>query len=308
MAGVGSDEVSSRLRERWLAVASRLPPGVRGLAERIAQRDLMLEASSLAFYGLVSVLPLLTLTFSVVGAIVGEESLRQFADQAEENGPAGTGQLLQQLLENSDALSWAAIVFTIWPATAYGGGLRRAFERATEGESMAPAVKGRLTAVGMVLVLPVLVLAGLPLVAVLTSLGDNGLAGTILGWGLALVVGAGSLTLVLAALYHAFAPAELDWRHTLRGAAVTAAVTAIFSVGFVAYLRLGDVEDRFGGGTVGLVVMIGVYLFVANVLLLAGFEAAAELEDGGIASDGSDDGTEADRDQEDAGASTDVVT
>lgn len=305
---MGLEGTSSQLRERWLAVARRLPPGVRGLAERIAQRELMLEASSLAFYGLVSVLPLLTLAFSVVGAIAGEESLRQFANQAEESGPAGTGQLLQQLLENSDALSWAAIVFTIWPATAYGGGLRRAFERATEGESMAPAVKGRLTAVGMVLVLPVLVLAGLPLVAVLTSLGDEGLAGTILGWGLALVVGAGSLTLVLAALYHAFAPAELGWRHTLRGAAVTAVVTAIFSVGFVAYLRLGNVEDRFGGGTVGLVVMLGVYLFVANVLLLAGFEAAAELEDGGVATDGTDDGTEADRDQDDVASSTDAVT
>lgn len=308
MAGVGLEGASSQLRERWLAVARRLPPGVRGLAERIAKRELLLEASSLAFYGLVSVLPLLTITFTVVGAVVGEETLRRFANQAQESGPAGTGQLLQQVLENSDSLSWAAIVFTIWPATAYGGGLRRAFERATRGQSMAPAVKGRLTAVGMVLLLPVLVLAGLPLVTVLTSLGDDGLAGTLLGWGLALVVGAGALTLILAALYHAFTPAALGWRHTLRGAAVTAAVTAIFSVGFVAYLRLGQVEERFGGGTVGLVVMLGVYLFVANVLLLAGFEAAAVLEDGGSDADGTEGGARADRDQEDAGSSTDVVT
>lgn len=301
--------MSSWLRSRWLSLARRLPPGVRGLAERIVQREILLEASSLAFYGLVSVLPLLTLTFTLVGAVVGEDSLRQFADQAEESGPAGTGQLFQQVLENSDTMSWAAILFTIWPATAYGGGLRRAFERATRGgDDLAPAVKGRLTAVGLVLALPVLVLAGLPLVALLTALGDDGLAGTILGWGLALVVGAGGLTLVLTALYHAFTPAAMSWRHTLRGAAVTAVVTTLFSVGFVAYLRLGEVEDRFGGGTVGLVVLLGVYLFVANVLLLAGFEAVSALEDRERGADGTGDGPEADRDQREVGSSTDAVT
>jgi membrane protein len=307
-------DASSWLRARWSSLVRRLPPGVRGLAERATQRELFLEASSLAFYGLVSVLPLLTLTFTVVGAVIGEESLRRFSQQAQESGPAGTGQLLQQLLENSDTMSWAAIVFTIWPATAYGGGLRRAFERATRGDSLAPAVKGRLTAVAMVLLLPVLVLAGLPLVTVLSSLGDDGLAGTVLGWSLALVVGAGTLTVVLAALYHAFTPAALGWRHTLRGAAVTAVVTTVFSVGFVAYLRLGNVEARFGGGTVGLVVMLGVYLFVANVLLLAGFEAAAALEDGDGEVDGSDAGAvgsdvpRGTRDQLGSGSSTDAVT
>jgi membrane protein len=294
---MSNGEAASGLRARWLALARRLPPGINGLATRIARRELMLEASSLAFYGLVSVLPLLTVTFSIVGAVAGEETLRQLAQQAEDSGPAGTGQLLQGLLDSSDRLSWAAIVFTIWPATAYGGGLRRALERATEGGGLAPALRGRLTAVGMVLALPALVLAGLPLGAVLTALGDDGVAGTVLGWGLALVVGAVAIAIVLAALYHAFAPAELGWRHTLRGAALTALITTVFSIGFLAYLRLGNVEDRFGGATVGLVVMLGVYLFVANVLLLAGFEAAAELEDGGLDDDGTDDGTRAERAQ-----------
>ena len=52
----------------------------------------------------------------------------------------------------------------------------------------------------------------------------------------------------------------------------------------MAYLRIGGAEDRFGGATIGLVVLLGVYLFVANALLLAGFEAAVQL-------DGDDDGT-----------------
>lgn len=271
------EEVASGLRARWVAVARRLPPGVNRIAERIAGRELLLEASSLGFYGLVSALPLLTIVFSIVGAAAGEDTLRQLAQQAEDNGPAGTGEILQGLLENSDGLSWAALVFTIWPATAYGGGLRRALTRASDEK--ASALRGRATAVGLVFALPVLFLAGLPLAALLTSLGDEGLAGMLLGWGLALVAGVTALTLVLWALYHVFTPDRLDWKDTVRGAAVTAAVTTVFSIGFVAYLRLGNVEDRFGGATIGLVVMLGVYLFVANALLLAGFEASVHLDE-----------------------------
>jgi membrane protein len=287
---VADEHDGSPLRERWHRVARRLPPGINRIAERIAERELLLEASSLAFYGLVSALPLLVITFGLVGAVAGEETLQRIAQQAEESGPAGTGQILQQLLDSSAGLSVAAIVFTVWPATAYGGGLRRALTRAVEHDEPATALRGRATAIVLVFTLPVLVLAGLPLAAFLTSLGDEGVAGTIFGWGIAVVVGIVALTLVLSVLYHAFTPARLGWADTTRGAALTAAVTTVFSIGFVAYLRLGNVEERFGGATIGLIVMLGVYLFVANALLLAGFEAAAEL-DGDATGGQSEDGT-----------------
>jgi membrane protein len=270
----------------WRRVRAWLPAPLGRLVDRLRRRELLLEASSLAFYGLVSALPLLVLAFSFVGAVAGEETLQQIAQQAEENGPAGAGRILEQLIDSGDTLSWAALVFTIWPATAYGGGLRRALGRAAEDSGGAPALRGRLTALLMVFALPVLVLGGLPLVALLTSLQDDGLAGTVLGWGLAIVVGGGGLTLLLSLLYRIFTPARIGWGHVLRGAALAAAVTSLFSVAFVAYLRIGDVEDRFGGDTIGLVVMLGVYLFVANALLLGGFEAAAELEEGADAADG----------------------
>jgi membrane protein len=285
---VDQQGIGERVRDRWVSVARRLPPGINRIAERIAGRELLLEASSLGFYGLVSALPMLTVAFSIVGLVAGEETLQRIAQQAEENGPAGVGSILEQLVESSGALSVAAIIFTIWPATAYGGGLRRALSRAT-GDENAAALKGRATAIGLVFTLPVLVLAGLPLAAFLTTLGDEGVVGAVLGWGLAVGAGTAVLTLVLSGLYHAFSPEDLEWRDTLRGAAITAVVTTLFSVGFVLYLQIGDIEQRFGGDTIGLIVMLGVYLFVANALLLAGFEAAAELDEGGIARASDDD-------------------
>lgn len=290
-------ESDRRLRRWWNAAAGRLPPRARRLALRLVERDLLLAASSLAFYGFVSVLPLLTVTFTVVGATTGEGTLERLAQQAQERGPAGTGQLLDQLRRSGDSRSWLAIVFTLWPATAYGGGLRRALTRTSGRDEVAPALRGRLTAIGLVVALPVLVLAGLPLVAVLTTLSDDGVVGALLGWGLALVAGTAALTLVIAVLYAAFTPAGFGWWSTVRGAALTATITTLFSVGFLTYLRFGDVEARFGGATIGLVVMLGVYLFVANTLLLAGFQAVVELDgDDDGAPDRADDGADADRD------------
>jgi hypothetical protein len=57
--------------------------------------------------------------------------------------------------------------------------------------------------------------------------------------------------------------------------------TAVFSLLFVIYLDVADIEERFGGGATAVVVMIGLWLFVANSLLLAGYQAVLELDEEG---------------------------
>jgi len=37
-------------------------------------------------------------------------------------------------------------------------------------------------------------------------------------------------------------------------------------------------EERFGGGTIAVVVLLGIWLFVANIVLIGGFETVLELE------------------------------
>lgn len=132
---------------------------------------------------------------------------------------------------------------------------------------------------GMVLMLPVVVLGGIPLMFLLSTLVGDGVVETVLGWTLALVVGTFVATALTTALYHAFSPESLGLRESLTGAAVTAVVTTVFSLGFVVYLKLGNTEERFGGGVIAVVVLLDLWLFVANVLLLAGYEAVLQLED-----------------------------
>ncbi len=260
--------------DRWL------PVRVTELIRRIADRDLLTSASSLAFYGLVSALPLLLITFAVIETITGDGTLQRFAEQVSESGPEGTGQLMDQLVASGGSLTVATLVFTLWPATAYGGGLRRTLSReGHERSDWAAGLRGRLLGLGLVLALPALILAGLPLMFFLITLGDDGPMATFLGWSLALGTGAVVGTLLTTALYHAFTPGELGVGESLRGAAMTAVVTGIFSLLFVAYLKIGNTGERFGGGTIALVVLLGVWLFVANILLLAGHETVLQLHE-----------------------------
>ncbi|MFA9445737.1 YihY/virulence factor BrkB family protein [Egicoccus sp. AB-alg6-2] len=270
-----------RARDRASALRERLPPRARNLLERLLDRDLIAQASSLAFFGLVSALPLLMLTFALVAAVAGEDTLQQFVEQAGSEGPEGSAQFLEQLAGSGGSFTLATVVFTLWPATAYGGGLRRALLRASGDEETAAGMRGRARALGLVLLLPALMLAGLPLVFVLSHLSGDGLLATVLAWILALggaTVLGGAIT---AVLYQAFAPADLGWRGTAAGALLTSATTAVFSVGFVVYLQVADTEDRFGGGTIAVVVMLGLWLFVANALLLAGYQAVLAVEEHG---------------------------
>ena len=265
--------------DRVLArVAALLPRPARPLLERLVERDILLAGSSLAFYGLVSLLPLLLIAFATVDAVAGGETLTRFTRQAVQSGSTAVGSFVGNLTDQSGNLSWVTVLAAVWPATAYGGGLRRALGRTSEDEEAAPGLRGRLIGLGLVFALPVLVLGGIPLTFFLVEVTSAATAGFVLGWGLALVAGVAVGTGVAAAIYRVFAPQEFSVGDTIRTAALVAVVTTIFTLGFVLYLRLGSVEQRFGGATTGAVVLMGVWLFVANVLLLAGHQALVESE------------------------------
>jgi membrane protein len=269
----------ARFRSALETVEGRLPGRSSSIARRIADREILLTASSLAFYGVVSALPLLMLAFAAVEAVAGEEALEAFADRAAESGPEGTGAFLEPLLDSGGSMTLATVVFTLWPATAYGGGLRRAFMKWSSQDEAATGLRGRMIGLGLVLALPAFILAGLPLMFTLSTLAGNGAAGMALGWAIALIAGAVLGTGMTTLLYQAFAPGSLGWRDIAPGAALSAVTTAVFSLLFVVYLSVSDTEERFGGGATAVVVLLGLWLFVANILLLSGYQTVLELEE-----------------------------
>lgn len=276
-SGAWRDAATARLRRIGAAVDRRLPRRVSSLVRRLADGEILLTSSSLAFYGLVSALPLLLIAFAVVEWIAGDDALQRFADQATQTGPEGTGRFFDQLVETGGSLTIATVVFSLWPATAYGGGLRRALLRYSDRGDVLPGLRGRLLGLGFVLFLPVLVLSGLPLLFFLSTLSGDGVWATALGWVVVFATGGLIATGIATVVYRVFSRHELDLRDTVAGAAFTGAILAAYSVLFVVYLEVGEAEERFGGGTVAIVVLLGVWLFGANTLLLSGYQAVLEL-------------------------------
>ena len=268
-----------RLRTWWQHVERRLPSRASRLLRRLVDRDLILAGSSLAFYGLISALPLLMLSFAAVEAVAGQGVLQRFAERAGGSGPQGSRQFLDQLVRDGGSLTVATVLFTVWPATSYGGGLRRALLRSTDRAGTLPGLEGRVLGLSVVLVLPAMLLAGIPLMYVLTSLSGDGVLGTVAGWLLALGTATLAGTMITSLIYHVFGPVPLGGKESLEAAMLTAALSAVFSLGFVVYLDVADTEERFGGGTVAIVVLLGVWLLVTNLLLLAGYHVALELNE-----------------------------
>ena len=280
----GTTEAKERAQQRldawWQRWFARLPAPYRGLVQRLVDRDVLLAASSLAFYGVISSLPLMVISLAVARGVLGDTTIGQLAQTASSTGAQGMGRLASDLVEAARSFHWAVVVVFLWPATAYGGGLRRALREIQGADEPLPGLKGRAIGLLLVLVLPAIVLAGIPLSFTLTRLGGDGALQSVLG--LLLALGGGTLagTVVVTILYQAFTTTRsLPWRTTVPIAAVVAALSSLLSLGFLAYLRVADLEQRYGNGVLALLLLFGVWMLATNVLLLAGYHGIAELDE-----------------------------
>lgn len=256
---------------RWL------PTGAQRVLSRLIDRDVLLVGSSLAFYGLISILPLLLLTFSLVGVLAGQSQLSRLESAATSPQTGSVGILVRDLIRGASS-SWIIILGTVWPATAYGAGLARALRHMGDRDEQTSGRGGRLKGLAFILVLPTLVLLGVPGAFVLSRLPGSGGLQTVIGWSIAAAVGTVTTAALVVVIYRAFAPESLTWRATLRGATATALGVTVLSIGAVAVLGLGVTSNRYGTPAVTAVMLMGVWLFAANVVLLAGYQTVLTLE------------------------------
>ena len=247
----------------------------RGLVA--AQRDdVFLYAAALAFYGLVSVAPLVVVAFWVTSLLVGPSRVHHVADDLARLAPPALGveRALERVADFGATLGLAAVAAALWPATAYGSALVRVLDR-LGGDHDATGLRGRGAALLLVCLVPVLVLGSLVMsYAGAAALGDTG-GEVAVGLVVALVLSFATTVATVAAIYKVFPRTPPASRAILRGALVTSASIAVLSAAYVAYLRLGvDFEQRYASDALAAVVLLGLWLFAANIALLVGYRAA----------------------------------
>jgi membrane protein len=238
--------------------------------------DVFLYSAALAFYGLISVAPLVVVALWVTSLLVGPTQIDHAAAELARLSPEALGadRALERVAHLGARLGLVAVVAAMWPATAYGSALVRVLDRLA-GNRDATGLRRRGAALLLVCLAPVLVLASLVAsYAGATALGDTpaelavGLAG-------AFVYGFGATFLTVGMIYRVFPRSPLDWRSTIHGTLIAAASISVLSVTYVAYLRLAaNFERRYASDALAAVVLLGLWLFAANTALLIGYRAA----------------------------------
>ena len=83
----------------------------------------------------------------------------------------------------------------------------------------------------------------------------------------------------IALIYRLFPPHPLAWRAIWAGTFGTALAISILSGGYTVFINVGtNFQTRYASSGVAAVVLLSVWLYLVNALVLAGYQSAAEFE------------------------------
>jgi membrane protein len=261
-----------------------LPELMAGVRRRLEGRDLALIATGLTFYAGIAVVPLLVLAFGLTSHLTSPERVQELGDRLAELLPAelGAPDAVSRLVEAGVGLTALGGLLALLPMSLYGEGLRRALLRFSPRREGLTGWRGRLAALPVLVMAPVLLyplLLTVPVMADLAETGGPGATTARIAVGFYGVLAA--LTIPLAWGFRVVGGGRVRWRALGAGALFTAACLSGFLQGFVLFLSLPlDLGAPFGGlSVVGGVVALGLWLFLLHLVVLVGWLLTQALDD-----------------------------
>jgi membrane protein len=258
---------------RARAEASGLLHAIR---TQLRGRDTSLIAAGLTFYAGIAVVPLLVLSLGLTARLTSAGTVRSLTGRLAEVLPADLGapDALTRLVDAGVALTPVQALLALLPISLYGEGLRRALLRFSPAPDRFTAWRGRLLALPLVGVAPLLLypllLAGRALADLAERTGPGAAVG---GFAVGYYSVLAALTVPLVWGFRVVAAGRLRWRAVVVGALFTAASLSGFLQGFVLFLALPlDLGAPFGGlVVVGGAVALGFWLFLLHLVVIAGW-------------------------------------
>jgi membrane protein len=257
---------------------------VVGVRRRLPGRDIALIAAGLTFYAGIAVVPMLVLAFALTAALTSDEAVLTRAARLAELLPPDLGApaALGRLVEAGLGLSVLGGLLALLPISLYGEGLRRALRRFADRPETLTGWRGRLAALPLLLLTPVLLHLLLVAAEAMADLARTGGAAATAG---ELAIGFYSVLAVLilpvAWGFRVVGGAPVRPVALGVGAFLTAASVSGFLQGFVLFLALPlDLGAPFGGLTVvGGVVALGLWLFALHLVVICGWLLTLALDD-----------------------------
>ncbi|GGJ94028.1 hypothetical protein GCM10010123_24840 [Pilimelia anulata] len=289
----GPDSPTELSGRSWWLAAKRT-------AVRVVRDQLTDRAAALTYYGVLSLFPALLVLVAGLG-LLSDDTARTLIDQVVAIAPVEARDLVLTAMDNlrqSRGAGFAAIVGlvgAVWAASGYVGAFIRTANviyRVPEGR---PAWKTIPLQVGVTMLTGVMLVSSLVIIVVSGPVarwvGDRVGAGegAVTAWGIAkwpvllLLMG-----IVVATLYRAAPNARQGgFRWVSPGGLIAVLLWVVASGGFSLYAsRFGSYNKTYG--TLAGVIVFLVWLWISNVVLLAGAAFDAELERARVASAGYD--------------------
>ena len=261
--------------------------GLRALARDVAVatrgHDMALIAAGVTFYATVGVVPLLLLALFLAGKLMGADMVEDLAGSLAGLLPdeLGAREAARFLATAGTSMSPFAALGALLPASLYGEGLVRAFDRFSSRDGRRLSARGRIGSLVVVAMSPLLLLGGLSAARALTQVLGDGLVDRLLGVYFAFLVLWLTISPVLAYAYRALSADRPGRRALVWGAAGTGSFLAGTCLGFVLFLSLGiDLGGAYGGAThlATAAACVG-WLFVLHVIVLVGYVTTLVLEE-----------------------------
>jgi membrane protein len=173
------------------------------------------------------------------------------------------------------------------PASLYGEGLRRAFNRLSNDDDSAASVawRGRARALASFALTPLMLLVVVLAATQITSLRMHGFLGNLFALGGTFVVGSAVCAVGVAFAYRLVAPERPRLPALLRGSALVGALIAGELVTYVLYLGLpaaSSAGKAYGGmQSVGAIAVALGWLYALHLVLLIGYVVVLRLDDAG---------------------------
>ncbi len=246
-----------------------------------------LMAAALAFYGLLSLVPLLSLGVAILGAILGssQHALNSLQNAIEQALP-GNGDMIYDTLsgikEGTGLAGIAGLVGLAFSASAIFTNMELALNNMWKAERMRAWWSQRLVALGTSLLVLLLLLASLAVTSVLTWLQNRQIPGygeashipfvwTVIGHLVPLALS----ILMFTVLYKIVPNCVIEWRSAVRGGIFAGVAWELAKLLFAVYVGHFAHYNKVYG-SLGAIVSLMFWAYYSATILFLGGEIAAD--------------------------------